>query len=73
MTGAGQVARCFADRSAALPGLTLVERTVSGRPGLVVQRGGATASVMAFDVAGDRIRHVRAVLHPGRLRPWTGR
>ena len=28
-------------------------------------------AVLAFDVAGDRIKHIRAVLNPGKLRPWT--
>jgi RNA polymerase sigma-70 factor (ECF subfamily) len=27
--------------------------------------------VMAFDVAGDRIKHIWAVLNPEKLRPWT--
>jgi RNA polymerase sigma-70 factor (ECF subfamily) len=28
-------------------------------------------SVPAFDVAGDRIQHVWAVLNPDKIRPWT--
>ena len=27
--------------------------------------------VMAFDLAGDRIRRIWAVLNPEKLRPWT--
>jgi len=27
--------------------------------------------VMAFDVAGDRIKHIWAVRNPEKLRPWT--
>ncbi|GAA5769612.1 hypothetical protein Aros01_06132 [Streptosporangium roseum] len=32
---------------------------------------GVTVSVLAFDVAGDRIKHVWAVLNPDKLRPWA--
>lgn len=65
--GAENVARFFVDR----PGATLLERTVNGQPGLVVQLDGVTVSVLAFDVTGDRIRHIWAVLNPEKLRPWT--
>ena len=68
--GAEQVARFIADRPAAAPDVTLVERTVNGQPGLVVQRDGVTVSVMAFEVAGDRIQHIWAVLNPDKLRSW---
>ncbi|MFF4891311.1 RNA polymerase sigma factor SigJ [Micromonospora chersina] len=69
--GAEQVARFFAERPASAPGMTLVERTVNGQPGLVVQRDGVTVSVMAFEVTGDRIAHIWAVLNPEKLHPWT--
>jgi RNA polymerase sigma-70 factor (ECF subfamily) len=52
-------------------GSTFTERTVNGQPGLVAQRDGVTVAVYAFEVAGDRIKHVWAVLNPGKLRPWT--
>jgi RNA polymerase sigma-70 factor (ECF subfamily) len=68
--GAERIARVFPDRSAARPGMTLVERTVNGRPGLVARLDGATVSVMAFDVTGDRIQHIWAVLNPEKLRWW---
>lgn len=45
-------------------GLTILERTGGGPPGLVAQ-------VDAFDVAGGRIKHIRAILNPGKLGPWT--
>jgi hypothetical protein len=51
--------------------MTFVERTVNGQPGLVAQQDGVTVTVFAFDVAGGRIRHVRAVRNPEKLRPWT--
>jgi hypothetical protein len=28
-------------------------------------------AVYAFEIAGDRIKHIWAVLNPGKLRPWT--
>ena len=69
--GAEQIARFFADRASAVPGVTLLERTVNGQPGLVAQLDGATVAVLAFDIAGDRIKHIWAILNPDKLRPWT--
>ncbi|MFZ3474749.1 RNA polymerase sigma factor SigJ [Streptomyces sp. 4.24] len=53
------------------PGLTLLERTVNGRPGLVAQYAGVTVTVAAFDLAGDRVTRIWAVRNPEKLRPWT--
>ncbi|WP_049568631.1 RNA polymerase sigma factor SigJ [Streptomyces sp. SBT349] len=69
--GAEQVARVFADIARRVPELTILERTVNGQPGLVAQRDGVTATVLAFDIAGDRITHIWAVRNPEKLRPWT--
>ena len=69
--GAEQIARFFADRAGAIPNVAILECTVNGQPGLVAQAGGVTVSVLAFDVAGDRIKHIWAILNPGKLRPWT--
>jgi RNA polymerase sigma factor (sigma-70 family) len=69
--GAEAIARFYVERAGAVPGLVLLERTVNGQPGLVVQLDGVTVNVMAFDVAGDRIKHIWAVLNPEKLRPWT--
>ncbi|TDD02295.1 sigma-70 family RNA polymerase sigma factor [Nonomuraea deserti] len=69
--GAEQVARFFADRADALSNVTILECTVNGRPGLMAQQDGGTMAVMAFDVAGDRIKRIWAVLNPDKLRPWT--
>ena len=41
--------------------------------GLVAQRDGVVMTVMAFDVADGRIRHIWAVRNPDKLRPWTMR
>jgi RNA polymerase sigma factor (sigma-70 family) len=69
--GAEQVARACVDLVGREPGLTFLERTVNGQPGLAVQRDGTTAAVLAFDVAGGRIRHIWSVFNPEKLRPWT--
>ncbi|MEU6759737.1 RNA polymerase sigma factor SigJ [Streptomyces sp. NPDC046685] len=52
------------------PGLTLLERTVNGRPGLVAQHGGVTVTVAAFDLAGDRVARIWAVRNPDKLQAW---
>ncbi|MFE1383873.1 RNA polymerase sigma factor SigJ [Streptomyces sp. NPDC058740] len=53
------------------PGLTLLERTVNGRPGLVAQHDGVTVTVAAFDLADDgRIGGIWVVRNPEKLRPW---
>lgn len=69
--GADDIARFFIERANALANLTLTERTVNGQPGLVAQLDGVTVSVMAFDIADDRIKHIWAVLNPEKLRAWT--
>jgi RNA polymerase sigma-70 factor (ECF subfamily) len=69
--GAERIARFFADRASAVRNVTILECTVNGQPGLVAQMNGATVLVMAFDVAGDRIKHIWAILNPDKLRPWT--
>jgi RNA polymerase sigma-70 factor (ECF subfamily) len=69
--GGEQVARYFADLAARASNLTILERTVNGQPGLTVQQDGVTVVVFAFDIAGNRIKHIWAVLNPEKLRPWT--
>ncbi|MER6713022.1 RNA polymerase sigma factor SigJ [Streptomyces sp. NPDC000877] len=69
--GAEQIARFFVDRARAVPGVTLQECAVNGQPGLMARKDGVTVSVLAFDVAGDRITRIWAVLNPDKLRPWT--
>ncbi|MBY8874226.1 RNA polymerase sigma factor SigJ [Micromonospora sp. PLK6-60] len=71
ITGGGPVAQVFVDVAGRAPGLTILERTVNGRPGLVARLDGVTVTVIAFDVAGDRIRHLWAVRNPEKLRAWT--
>jgi RNA polymerase sigma factor (sigma-70 family) len=70
--GGDQVARFLVDLADRGPGpLALLERTVNGQPGLVAQQDGATVTVFAFDIAGDRIARIWAVRNPSKLRPWT--
>jgi RNA polymerase sigma factor (sigma-70 family) len=69
--GGEQIARLVVDVGGSVPNLTLLERTVNGQPGLVAQQDGVTVMVMAFDIAGDRIKHIWAVRNPEKLRPWT--
>jgi len=69
--GAEQIARAVVDVTGRAPDLTILVRTVNGQPGLVAQQDGVTVTVMAFDVAGGRIKHIWAVRNPEKLRPWT--
>jgi hypothetical protein len=69
--GSEQIARAVVDIAGRAPNLTIMERTVNGQPGLVLQQYGVTMAVLAFDVAGDRITRIWAVRNPEKLRPWT--
>ncbi len=70
--GAEQIARYLAGLACSAPAnVRLLERTVNGHSGLVAQQDGVTVTVFAFDVAGDRIKHIWAVRNPEKLRPWT--
>jgi RNA polymerase sigma factor (sigma-70 family) len=70
--GGEQVAHYLAGIAGRAPGnVRFLERTVNGQPGLVAQQDGVTVTVFAFEVAGDRIKHIWAVRNPGKLRPWT--
>jgi RNA polymerase sigma factor (sigma-70 family) len=70
--GGEQIARAWVEIASHLPSnMTVLERTVNGQPGLVAQQDGVTVTVFAFDIAGDRIKHIWAVRNPEKLRPWT--
>ncbi|NUP00596.1 MAG: RNA polymerase sigma factor SigJ [Nonomuraea sp.] len=74
--GAAQIVRSLVNLAGKVHGLVVLERTVNGRPGLVARQGGATVTVVAFDVADDRITHIWAVRNPDKLHSWkemTGR
>ena len=72
--GSEEIARYVIDLLSRVPlfsTLTLLERIVNGQPGLVAQQDGVTVTVFAFDIAGDRIKHIWAIRNPEKLRPWT--
>ncbi|WP_303757421.1 sigma factor-like helix-turn-helix DNA-binding protein, partial [Nocardia mexicana] len=69
--GGERIARYLLDLAVRVPGMTILDRSVNGQPGLVLQHGGSTVTVMAFDVAYGRIRHIWGVRNPDKLRPWT--
>ena len=71
--GADPIAHYYVELAGRMPSnMTILERTVNGQPGLVVQQDdGVTVTVFAFDLADDRIKHIWAVRNPDKLRPWT--
>jgi len=69
--GGEQIARACLDVARWAPRFTILERIVNGQPGLVAQLDGVTVTVFAFEIAGDRIKHIWAVRNPEKLRPWT--
>ncbi|MEU6710167.1 RNA polymerase sigma factor SigJ [Nonomuraea sp. NPDC046802] len=69
--GGERLARYAVDLLGRVPGLTLLERRVNGQPGLVAQRDGVTVVVIAFEIAGDRIKHLWGIRNPDKLGPWT--
>jgi RNA polymerase sigma-70 factor (ECF subfamily) len=70
--GAEQIARYLVDLAATrAAGMSILERTVNGQPGLIVQDGSTIVTVFAFDVTGGHISHIWAVRNPDKLRPWT--
>jgi RNA polymerase sigma-70 factor (ECF subfamily) len=70
--GSEQIARAWIEIANRAPGgMTFLERTVNGQPGLVAQQDGVTVTVFAFEIAEDRIKHIWVVRNPEKLRPWT--
>jgi RNA polymerase sigma factor (sigma-70 family) len=70
--GGEQIARAWVEiASRVTSSTTFLERTVNGQPGVVIQEDGVTVTVFAFEVAGDRIKHIWVVRNPEKLRPWT--
>ncbi|HEY2791054.1 MAG TPA: RNA polymerase sigma factor SigJ [Micromonosporaceae bacterium] len=69
--GSVQIAHYLVELASRAVGMTILERTVNGQPGLVAQQDGVTLTVFAFDIAGARIRNIWAVRNPEKLRPWT--
>jgi RNA polymerase sigma-70 factor (ECF subfamily) len=70
--GGERVARFLAHLARVGPSnVTLSERTVNGQPGLVALQDGVTVGVYAFQIAGDRITRIWAILNPEKLGPWA--
>ncbi|MEV0620250.1 RNA polymerase sigma factor SigJ [Nonomuraea sp. NPDC050404] len=69
--GGERIARFLVEITGHARDLTILERMVNGRPGLVTEQGGVVMAVMAFDVEGERIKHIWSVRNPDKLRPWT--
>ncbi|MCF3118985.1 RNA polymerase sigma factor SigJ [Streptomyces arenae] len=69
--GGERIAQYLAHFAEKVPGLTLLERTVNGRPGLVAQRAGVTVTVAAFSGSGGRVTHIWAVRNPEKLGAWA--
>jgi RNA polymerase sigma factor (sigma-70 family) len=70
--GGEQIAHAWVELARRRPDtMTFLERTVNGQPGLVAQQDGVTVTVFAFEVAGDRIKHIWVVRNPEKLRRWT--
>jgi RNA polymerase sigma-70 factor (ECF subfamily) len=69
--GSERIAAYLIHIAAKAPGLTLLERTVNGRPGLVAQHAGVTVTVAAFGLTGGRVTRIWAVRNPEKLRAWT--
>ncbi|MFM9370837.1 RNA polymerase sigma factor SigJ [Streptomyces sp. Da 82-17] len=72
MLGGVEIAEYLTAVSVGAADREILERTVNGQPGLVVQDGGVTTVVMAFEI-GDhgRITRLWAVRNPEKLRAWT--
>ncbi|NGN64589.1 sigma-70 family RNA polymerase sigma factor [Streptomyces sp. A7024] len=68
--GAAEVARVFAGIAEFTAGQVFLERTVNGRPGLVAMQSGVTATVIAFDIDGGRIKHIWSMRNPEKLTSW---
>ncbi|EPH41562.1 RNA polymerase sigma factor SigJ [Streptomyces aurantiacus] len=71
IAGGEEIAHYLVGLADKLTGQTLLERTVNGQPGLVIQQDGVTVAVLAFDFADGHITRLWAVRNPEKLRPWT--
>ncbi len=69
--GAERIAQYLINIADRAPGLTLLERSVNGRPGLVAQHTGATVTVAAFELTDARVTRIWAVRNPEKLRSWA--
>lgn len=73
IVGGVEIAQFMVAVASSVPGeFVIMERTVNGQPGLLVQKDGVIATVYAFDIEDDRITRIWAVRNPEKLRPWSG-
>lgn len=71
--GRDDVVRAWVELADRVGGLTLLERTVNGQPGVIArQEDGTTVTVFSFEIVEGRIRHIWATRNPAKLGPWTG-
>lgn len=71
IVGREQVAHAWLELADRVAGMTLLERTVNGQPGIVAKRDDITVSIYAFDVFEDRIRNIWVVRNPDKLTAWS--
>lgn len=69
--GGEPIAQAWVELADRATGAELLERTVNGRPGLVVRQDAVTVTVFAFDVVDDRITRIWVIRNPDKLRSWT--
>lgn len=69
--GGEPIAQAWVELADRATGADLLERTVNGRPGLVVRQDAVTVTVFAFDVVDDRISRIWVIRNPDKLRSWT--
>jgi RNA polymerase sigma-70 factor (ECF subfamily) len=70
--GAEPIARAWIEIANRVPsGMTFLECTVNGQPGLAARQDGATVTVFAFGVAGGRVTRIWVMRNPEKLRRWT--
>jgi RNA polymerase sigma factor (sigma-70 family) len=69
--GAGPIAQGLVTILGRLRDFEFLERTVNGRPGLVVRGGGVVDTVIALAVADGRISRLWVVRNPEKLRAWN--
>lgn len=68
--GGARIAAYMAAIADRAPGLELLERSVSGTPGLVARSGGTVLTVASFEIADGRVTRMWVVGNPEKLRPW---
>ncbi|MFI7320238.1 RNA polymerase sigma factor SigJ [Streptomyces venezuelae] len=70
--GGEQVARAWVEIARRRPGdMTFLERTVNGQPGVVAEQDGRIVTVFAFEVTGQKIKHIWVVRNPEKLSGWA--